>query len=286
MQIRSVLSFIPFLLALLEAGAMRGQTIHGQTMPPLKPTEKTVYDTAYVKVYYEYSYRPDSMSAARKSGQTILLIGDKARGFMDYYDNTTDFVNDSLCAARRSPQEAFMALSRFMGKSTYSQPLVIDHSRNLVIMQMKSVNTYQYTQPMPELKWTLADADTTVCDVACKKATCRFGGREWTAWYAPSFPIAAGPYLFGGLPGLIFDIRDTKDNFHFSLNGLENLNAGAPVYLRSAKLIPLTRDKARKAVENVQSDIYRAFQLANPNVQFGPHGGDNGKRPYNPIELE
>ena len=145
MQIRSVLSFIPFLLALLEAGAMRGQTIHGQTMPPLKPTEKTVYDTAYVKVYYEYSYRPDSMSAARKSGQTILLIGDKARGFMDYYDNTTDFVNDSLCAARRSPQEAFMALSRFMGKSTYSQPLVIDHSRNLVIMQMKSVNTYQYT---------------------------------------------------------------------------------------------------------------------------------------------
>lgn len=45
------------MLAALSAGA---QTIGGGDLPPIKPVEKTVYDSAQVKVYYEYAYRPDS----------------------------------------------------------------------------------------------------------------------------------------------------------------------------------------------------------------------------------
>lgn len=42
----------------------------------------------------------------------------------------------------------------------------------------------------------------------------------------------------------------------------------------------------RKAVENEQADIYKAFQLQNPGAVFTPQAGDTGRRPYNPIELE
>ena len=105
---------------------------------------------------------------------------------------------------------------------------MINHNRNVAIIQVDNVNTYQYTQPIPEISWQTVEGDTTICDVACRKAVCRFGGRGWTAWYAPTFDLHTGPYLFGGLPGLIFSICDTKDNYRFTLNGLENLRKECP----------------------------------------------------------
>ena len=285
MQIKKITALFMMLAAV--ASPAFSQSVHGGTLPPLKPVEKTVYDTAYVKVYYEFSYRPDSLSKGRKDGQTILLKGDKAQSFVDYFDDRTDFINDSLAAAKRPPMEAFTMNMGMMKRMAYTYPLVIDRSRNVAIIQVDNMNTYQYTQPVPEISWQTVEGDTTICDVACRKAVCRFGGRDWTAWYAPTFDLHTGPYLFGGLPGLIFSICDTKDNYRFTLNGLENLGKGVPVYLKSGnKILHTTRDKVRKAVENEQADIYKAFQLQNPGAVFTPQAGDTGRRPYNPIELE
>lgn len=82
MQIKKITALFMMLAAV--ASTAFSQSVHGGTLPPLKPVEKTVYDTAYVKVYYEFSYRPDSLSKGRKEGQTILLVGDKAQSFVDY----------------------------------------------------------------------------------------------------------------------------------------------------------------------------------------------------------
>lgn len=243
MQIKKITALFMMLAAV--ASPAFSQSVHGGTLPPLKPVEKTVYDTAYVKVYYEFSYRPDSLSRGRTDGQTILLVGDKAQGFVDYFDDRTDFINDSLAAAKRPPMEAFMMNMGLIKRKAYEYPLVIDRSRSVAIIQVNNVNTYQYTQPIPEISWQTVEGDTTICDVACRKAVCRFGGRDWTAWYAPTFDLHTGPYLFGGLPGLIFSICDTKDNYRFTLNGLENLGKGVPVYLNSGnKILHTTRFNA------------------------------------------
>lgn len=167
-------------------------------------------------------------------------------------------------------------------------PLVVDVERKMATVQMEELTaTYQFQQPVPDIKWQLQEGDTTLCDVPCRKAVCRFGGRDWTAWYAPSFSMPVGPYLFGGLPGLIFDIRDTKDNYRFSLNGLEHLKQGVLIYLkRGDSIAKTTREKARKAIENIYADIYKAIEL-DGKVRFADRNpNDSGKRPYNPIELE
>lgn len=285
-KIQFFFSFLSSFL-LLSARMSAQIAIHGE-LPPLGLIDKTVYDTAYVKVYYEYSFRPDSMNMKRKDGQTLLLIGDNCTGFCDYFSNRSDFINDSLYYAKRPPMELFTLCMGFFGKKNYDMPLVIDKERKEATVQIMNINEYQYQQSVPDIKWQLVEGDTTLADVPCKKATCSFGGREWTVWYAPSFSISAGPYLFGGLPGLIFDIRDTKDNYHFSLNGLEHLKQGAPIYLRKdSRMLKTTREKARKAVQNEQKNIYKVMQMQHPNDRFeNVDSGDTGKRPYNPIELE
>ena len=287
MQTKNIIHLLALLFFIPIQISAQAIMIQGE-LPPLGLIEKTVYDTAYVKVYYEYSYRPDSLSMERKDGQTVLLIGDRCNGFYDYYDMREDFINDSLYYAKRPPMELFTLGMGLMNKCMYEMPLVIDKGQNIATIQVNNINVYQYQQSVPDIKWQLQEGDTTLCDVPCKKAVCRFGGRNWTAWYAPSFNMPVGPYLFGGLSGLIFDIRDTKDNFHFLFNGLEHLKNGKKIYLKkSNRLISTSRVNVRKAVRNEQDNIFKAMQMQHPNDWTeSDNSNDSGKRPYNPIELE
>jgi len=55
-------------------------------------------------------------------------------------------------------------------------------------------------------KWTI-EADTlTVLSQKCRKASTKFRGREYIAYFAEDIPIPDGPYKFNGLPGLILKV--------------------------------------------------------------------------------
>ena len=64
-----------------------------------------------------------------------------------------------------------------------------------------------YEEKLPQMSWETTGRDTTVCGYACLQAKARVYGRDWTVWFAPEIPLAFGPYVLGGLPGLILDGR-------------------------------------------------------------------------------
>ena len=67
-----------------------------------------------------------------------------------------------------------------------------------------------YTEPWPLMQWTLADEQQTILGHRCQKATCRFRGRDFVAWFAADVPIKGGPWKFGGLPGCILKVYDVQ----------------------------------------------------------------------------
>ena len=70
--------------------------------------------------------------------------------------------------------------------------------------------------------WTISEADTmTVCGYICKKATCKFRGREWTAWYAEELNMDAGPWKLHGLPGLILKATDSHAVVQFEATSVQ-----------------------------------------------------------------
>jgi len=285
MYIKYFLSIVTFVLFVVPC-MITAQTVQGG-MLPLGLIEKTVFDTAQVQVYYEYSYRKDSVSNKRTEGQAVLLIGKHCLGFDDFYKRENDRLNDSLFIAKGSPMELLTHGMGLLQRKAYNFPLVIDLQKREATIQADGINSYEYTQPVPQISWRECEDDSTICDVPCKKATCRFGGREWTAWYAPSFPLQAGPYLFGGLPGLIFSISDNKDNYRFTLNGVENLRHGTKIYLRAGhNIIKTTREKVRRAIENEHRDVRKAFEMQAQSVRFSGKTSIRKSKPYNPIELE
>ena len=67
-----------------------------------------------------------------------------------------------------------------------------------------------YTESWPLMQWTLADEQQTILGHRCQKATCRFRGRDFIAWFAADVPIKGGPWKFGGLPGCILKVYDVQ----------------------------------------------------------------------------
>ena len=114
-----------------------------------------------------------------------------------------------------------------------------------------------YEEGLPQLSWETTGRDTTVCGYACLQAKARMYGRDWTVWFAPEIPVSYGPYVLGGLPGLIMDAEDADGLFHFTAVGLEQDPADAIVELaRKDKSVKCTRKKYMELREKANGQSY------------------------------
>lgn len=80
-------------------------------------------------------------------------------------------------------------------------------------------------ESIPKLKWKLINETKVIDSIEVSKAVCDFRGRKYTAWYALSYPISAGPWKLHGLPGLIFEVSDETKRFNWLIKKIsyENL---------------------------------------------------------------
>ncbi len=68
-----------------------------------------------------------------------------------------------------------------------------------------------------KINWNISNETKQVQQYTLQKATAKFGGRNWVAWFNKNIPFNEGPFKFSGLPGLVFEIYDTKKNFIYNL---------------------------------------------------------------------
>lgn len=105
----------------------------------------------------------------------------------------------------------------------------------------------------PDLKWNI-DAETKIIsNIKCQKATTKFRGRNYTAWFAPSIPIQDGPWKLHGCPGLILEAYDDTDEVVFLFAGIQY-----PIDTIERKITPFP-------VANVHT--FEAFKNA-PEIEF------------------
>jgi GLPGLI family protein len=97
---------------------------------------------------------------------------------------------------------------------------LIEREGNAVIHYESFGNDLLKFKESVELNWKLLNEEKMIRGFKCKKATVNYEGRNWVAWYATDIPVSSGPYKFHGLPGLILDISDINNQFHFSIDKL------------------------------------------------------------------
>ncbi|QOW09813.1 GLPGLI family protein [Kaistella flava (ex Peng et al. 2021)] len=132
-----------------------------------------------------------------------------------------------------------------------------------------------------KINWKLEKETKKFENYTLQKATTTFGGRNWTAWFAKEINISEGPYKFRGLPGIIFQLYDDKNNFDFTLVKsfklkttyktpfIENFYGQKPIKTTQKNIDMMLMNEYKDPYHETREEFKK-----NPNTTFSINGVD------------
>ncbi|SEM89756.1 GLPGLI family protein [Chryseobacterium taichungense] len=154
---------------------------------------------------YDVQYRKDSTQNLMTKENYHLDIDQKE---VKYYPRDF-YVGDSLITnnipfGKDMQFNTSGIISHQQGSSTYNDYDVLES-----VVLKRVANAAQ--------NWKLTGEKKQIKELSVQKAVTSWGGRNWIAWFSPEIPFQEGPYKFHGLPGLIVELYDDKNDYHFEL---------------------------------------------------------------------
>jgi len=203
-------------------------------------------DTARMLVHYKFTWVRDTTNKATAYTENMVLYVGKSAGAYRSYDGIVykaQFKKAFAEAAAASPDGRPMINRRGVGTDVeyYQFP----NAKKLFTKDQLMMNSYLIDGPMPAIDWKISADTATFGGLHCQKATCHFKGRDYTAWFCPDLPVHIGPWKLNGLPGVIVDARDAKNEVVFQFDGVEKAIPTPPKNQASADekdMPPILRD--------------------------------------------
>ncbi|QAR29993.1 GLPGLI family protein [Ornithobacterium rhinotracheale] len=233
---------------------------------PAEPYDETVLGNSTQNIYYTYNTTPNPENKDKqKTGLTILQMGEDLLKFTDEATLKSDSLSKVFAKKGNMDTSDINKKLAIMYKIGFNSNVFHNlKTKQITIQNTMGLPGLEYTLPTPQLKWQLQKDKKEILGYTVQKATTSYGGREWEAWFAQDIPLAYGPYVFNGLPGLILEIYDTENEHHFTATGMDNRPQAIYKQIYDDE-IKTSEEKAKKALKN---------KYETPKY----------KRPYNPIE--
>ena len=255
-----------------------------------------VVDTTRIRVWYAFN-ADDVKKVNTYIDQQRLDIG---KHLMKYYSDFL-FCSDSVISNWSKTHPGARSVPRFHGNGgkdsdTWSEyeysDLFISNGKlteyATMPMWLGKYNAY-YTEPYPLQQWKMGAETQTILGHRCQKATCHWRGRDFVAWFAPDIPVKAGPWKFGGLPGLILKLQDKAGIYRFE--AVQISSKPSPIYKYDFKAYRAsTREKVWKMQKTFNENWFKATDYHKATVDAAGNMimGEAVSifTPYNPLELE
>ena len=274
---------------------------------PVNIDEYKVIDQSRFIITYEAMMTDDSLKPTiHNYDRLILMVGDS---ISRCYSNTMHRYDSAFTISERKGHDSYKNMSHFVGDSGgVWKPDVYKYygSKRMTIMHRideARVPIYLYDEPLDLMDWKMSFGTKEIHGYQCFKAECDFRGRHWTAWFTMQIPVKDGPWKFGGLPGLILEMEESRGHYAFRCIGIENQQKPMIWYdgPRFEDYQRCTRADVMKQEEDYHADFIGYIRMVNPGIQIhiakmdasGKYAGSEeapkGYKkvlPYNPVELE
>ena len=256
----------------------------------LSQTERYVYQT---------EVNPDTLNLVNMKVENTFL---DIKGNQSLFISESKLLRDSLTTVlrqqgitetKRSKKDKSEFPKLPNGKSiqpTFFDYFITKNRDDKSVNFVESIGSKQvYYQEDRKMNWEISSQVSDFNNFKVQKATMTFGGRTWTAWFAPEIKISDGPYKFLGLPGLILKLEDDKGDYRFTFVKKINIEKAFSEIIkpeaRKSTRINFQGDKASVRMEMVKNkdpeinfDSFNRMNQRNGGMNggFGGQQGMNG----------
>ncbi|MDY3338618.1 GLPGLI family protein [Riemerella anatipestifer] len=197
---------------------------------------------------YDFKYKTDSTATSYQSESMILELNNDEIQFYEQKAIRIDSLNALNNNGSSSYTFEFAKIKRKLSTST---------NKNYYFLR----GDYWVYESNDKIEWKIENETKKIGDWTAQRATTNFGGRKWIAWFVASLPISEGPHKFNGLPGLVVELYDTKDNFIYKLLKIEkpkttNTNIVETVFKKNPVSIPYKKFREMQ-IDNYNDPYYQ-----------------------------
>ncbi|HKL34883.1 MAG TPA: GLPGLI family protein [Salegentibacter sp.] len=259
---------------------------------------KVIEDQFKYKAVYKLTYAPDSTNIKKvKSEDFNLYVGNKISIFasrgrvmrdslkLHLQDRDLSSIDFGERAKRTKTEFESVIYKGFPeAKISYSYKILRDK--------------LTYEEDLNQFSWEILPETQTIQGYKTQKAKTSFAGRNYIAWFTSEIPISDGPYKFNGLPGLILEIMDAKNHYHYKLASFEKINSDK-VVLKTSNFLKSDKEEVLERVNEYKLNPFAVLERNNTaerNVTINFKDGQKEKllrekkeklaKKNNPIELE
>lgn len=211
----------------------------------------------YMALYEVHFKTSKSNPNSYKKGNCRLYLSDTASVFVD----ETTFLREQLRLSKEklTPQEK---LSKSIAlKTTLFKFAIQKNSLTSTYSQNFNGELIGYEEPrMTAAQWQIHREAQNILGYSSQKATTRFGGRNWVAWFTVDIPFSDGPYKFAGLPGLITRLESEDEECIFDLQSFTKVatDEPKPVYTNTRitsrdRLSSIEKESAIQSIKRAES---------------------------------
>ena len=153
----------------------------------------------------------------------LLQFDDNHSVFMEFKKETRDI--NSTVTIEKTYQEMLDSSLEEEFKDAEHLVVTIQSKYDDVFKNNRSENKFLYTSEITSKRfliednliqnWLITNETKIVSGYTVVKATTKFRGRNWIAWFAPELAFGYGPWKFRGLPGIILEVFDESNRYHY-----------------------------------------------------------------------
>ncbi|MBX9892069.1 MAG: GLPGLI family protein [Chitinophagaceae bacterium] len=170
-------------------------------------------EKAVCKVSYQFKHLRDTVTRYVHTEDMTLLIGKN----MSVYSSQTKYIQDSIRtkAYADAEQNGGTVNLGVVQPVTQESFFVSIPGKQIITQTTFRRNIYLIHDPLEEIRWKILSETKKIKGYTCQKATTYFKGRYYEVWFTVELPLSYGPWKLQGLPGVILEATDNKNEVQF-----------------------------------------------------------------------